>query len=57
VPQHVRVGLELQAGGRSGALDHPSEGGSGEQGAALAHEDEGRRRAFALGAGPATRRP
>jgi hypothetical protein len=57
VAKHVGVRLELQAGAGSGALDHAGEAGRGERGAALADEDERRRRAFALGAGPATRRP
>jgi hypothetical protein len=40
VAQHVRVGLELQASGRRGALDHPGEAGRGERRSALADEDK-----------------
>jgi hypothetical protein len=36
VPQHVGMGLELQAGTDRGALDHASEAGRGEGRAALA---------------------
>jgi hypothetical protein len=41
VAQHVRMGLELQAGTIRGALDHASEACRGERRAALAQEDEG----------------
>jgi hypothetical protein len=47
VPQHVRVGLQLQAGAGGGAPDHAGEAGCGERGAALADEDERRNRALA----------
>jgi hypothetical protein len=48
VPQHVRVGLELKAGASGRSLDHPGEAGRGERRAALADEDEGRRRGLAM---------
>ena len=41
--------LELEAGAGGGALDHPGKAGGREWGAALAHEDEGRRRPLPLG--------
>jgi hypothetical protein len=44
VPEHVRMRLEFEFGGMTGALDHAGETGRGERGAALASEDEGRLR-------------
>jgi hypothetical protein len=48
VAQHVRVGLQLQAGTGGSPLDHSGEAGRGERRPAVADEDEGRRRTFAL---------
>jgi hypothetical protein len=48
VPEHVRVGLELQLSLDPGALDHPREAGCGEWRAPLAYEYEGRRFALPL---------
>jgi hypothetical protein len=48
VAQHMRVRLELQAGGSGGALNHAGKAGRRERGSPLADEDEGRRRALAL---------
>jgi hypothetical protein len=41
VPEHVRVGLDLQVRPAGGSRDNACEAGSGERGAALAGENEG----------------
>jgi hypothetical protein len=51
VAQHVRVGLEFEAGGSGDALDHPGKAGGRESGAALADEDEGATPSSPAGAG------
>jgi hypothetical protein len=48
VAQHVRVHLELEAGGFGGTREHAGKAGSRERSAALAHKHEWRTLGFAL---------
>src|SRR5271154_2120973 len=48
VAEHVRMGLEIEAGAGCGALDHPGKAGRRERGSPLGDEDEGRRLTLAL---------
>jgi hypothetical protein len=48
VAEHVRMRVELEAGGTRCPLHHTGEAGRRERGAALAYEEEGRRFALLL---------